>query len=122
MSVSGATVLLGRKVLVVEDEFLIVDSLVELLESSGVEVVGPAASVEKALKLIAATPRIDGAMVDLNLRGEMSFPVADALQARGIPFAFTTGYDAAAIPARYADIARYQKPARAIEIVSALLA
>jgi CheY-like chemotaxis protein len=119
---SEASALAGRKILVVEDEFLIVDYLVELLESSGVEVIGPAGSIEKALTLIAAAPRIDGAMVDLNLRGEMSFAVADALRARGVPFAFTTGYDGSAIPERYSDVARYQKPAGPIEILSALLA
>ncbi len=117
---SEVNVLAGRKVLVVEDEFLIVDAVVETLRDGGVEVIGPAASVEKALKLIAATPQIDGAMVDLNLRGEMSFPVADALQARGVPFAFTTGYDGGAIPERYARVPRYQKPAQATEIVTAL--
>ena len=116
----NTNVLAGRKVLVVEDEFLIVDAVVETLQDGGVKVIGPAASVDKALRIIAATPEIDGAIVDLNLRGEMSFAVADALQARGVPFAFTTGYDGGAIPDRYAAVPRYQKPARAVEIVTEL--
>ena len=112
----------GRRVLVVEDEYLTVDLLVEILEDKGIEVIGPASSVEKALALIAETPRIDAALVDVNLRGRMSFPIADALQARAVRFAFTTGYDDGAVPSRYAAVACYQKPIDPMEVVAKLLA
>src|SRR3954462_10275467 len=92
----------GRCLLVVEDEYLIAADLTASLESIGIEVIGPAASVEEALRLIEnAGDRLDGAVLDINLRNERVFPVADALTARGVPFLFTTGYDADSIPKAY---------------------
>jgi len=67
--------------------WLLNDMLVEF----GCEVVGAADRIDEALALIEAQ-RIDAAVLDLNLRGQMSYPAADALVARGIPFVFTTGY------------------------------
>ena len=112
----------GRTVLVVEDEYLTVDLLVEILQDRGITVIGPASSVEKALALIAETPRIDAALVDVNLRGTMSYPIADALQARGVKFAFTTGYDDGTVPQRYAAVACFQKPVDPVGVVARLLA
>ncbi|MBM6594126.1 response regulator [Microvirga pudoricolor] len=100
----------GHHILLVEDEYFIADDMVGYFEQSGAVVIGPVGSVEGALKLVAATDRIDAAVLDLNLRGEMSFPIADALQARNVPFVFATGYDGAAIPQRYAGIVRCEKP------------
>lgn len=114
--------LCGRKVLVVEDDFMIADSMAELLRDEGVEVIGPVASVRKSLELIAATLHIDAAIIDVNLRGEFSYDVADELLARGISFAFMTGYDEAVIPARFSAVRRFQKPARPLEIAALLLA
>jgi DNA-binding LytR/AlgR family response regulator len=101
----------GRCLLVVEDEYLIAADLTASLESIGVEVVGPAASVEEALTLVANDgDRLDGAVLDINLRNERVYPVADVLAARGVPFVFTTGYDAVAVPSPYADAPRCEKP------------
>jgi CheY-like chemotaxis protein len=101
----------GRCLLVVEDEYLIAADLTASLESLGVEVIGPAASVEEALGLVATDGnRLDGAVLDINLRNERVFPVADVLTARGVPFIFTTGYDGAAVPGHYAGAPRCQKP------------
>src|SRR5436189_372660 len=89
----------GRCLLVVEDEYLIAADLTASLESLGVQVIGPAASVEEALALVHNnSDRIDGAVLDINLRNERVYPVADVLMARGVPFVFTTGYDAVAVP------------------------
>ncbi len=110
----------GRRILLVEDEYFIVDDMVRIFEESGAEVIGPAASVESALGILQSTPRIDGAVLDLNLRGEMSFPVADALAARGVPFVFATGYDGTAIPALYGHVVRCEKPVSADAIATAL--
>ena len=109
-------------VLLVEDEYFIVDDMVCSFEASGAEIVGPAASVEGALDLIAETERLDGAVIDVNLRGEMAFPVADALLARGVPFVFATGYDKTSIPARYAHVTRCEKPVHPEKIARALFA
>lgn len=110
----------GRRVLVVEDEFFLAEDLARGLEEKGAEVVGPSGDIDDALDLIEDAARLDGAVLDLNLRGEMAFPVADALMERGIPFVFTTGYDAGSIPARYRDVVRCGKPVDATKIARAL--
>ena len=102
--------LLGCRLLVVEDEYFIAEDIRQDFESAGAEVIGPAASVDGALDLIEAAGRIDGAILDVNLRNVMVFPVADALAARGIPFVFATGYGSMRIPARFNAVTRCQKP------------
>ena len=81
------------------------------VEGRGAEVVGLAGSVRDALDLVEAKgDRLDGAVLDINLRGERVYPVADALAARGVPFVFLTGYDARVIPDAYAGVPRCEKP------------
>ena len=112
--------LAGRRVLLVEDEYFIADELQRKFEESGAEVLGPVATVERALDLIASTPQIDGAVLDVNLRDVMVYPVADALQARGVPFVFATGYEKITIPARYAGVRHCEKPFEADQVAQAL--
>lgn len=81
----------------------------ETLAVLGCEVVGPAARVHQALAM-AKADGIDAAVLDVNLNGEMSFPVADALAARGVPFAFTTGYSQDSLPVGYRHVPMLQKP------------
>ena len=100
----------GKRLLVVEDEFVIALDLQNLLEAAGHEVVALAASVADALALLDGggggdaepgrrrPPPLDGAVLDVNLRGEPATPVADALAARGVPFVFVSGYGAAGRP------------------------
>jgi CheY-like chemotaxis protein len=114
--------LAGRSILVVEDDYLVARLLSELLEVWGATVIGPAATIELALALLAETERIDLAVVDVNLRGATGFAVADALLTRGVPFIFTTGYETSAIPERYHAVAVLQKPFRQAEIAKALQA
>lgn len=85
------SVLTGRRILVVEDEFLIASVLCDMLEDSGAVVLGPAATVAEAMQLLHENP-VDAALLDMNLNGQWSDPVAEDLQARRIPFVFTTGY------------------------------
>ena len=96
--------------LVVEDDYLVARDLCDELADQGAEVVGPAGSVEEALALVAGEPRIDAAVLDINLRNEKVYPVAEALRARGIPFVFTTGYDAWLVPEAFASVRRLEKP------------
>ena len=111
----------GRCLLVVEDEYLIAVDLTASLESLGVQVIGPAASVEEALSLVDNnSDRIDGAVLDINLRNERVYPVADALSARGVPFVFTTGYDAVALPNSYDRAPRCEKPVDPAQLVRCL--
>ncbi|WP_421693916.1 response regulator [Aestuariivirga sp.] len=81
----------GKRILVVEDEALIAVMVEDMLTDMGSSVVGPAATIEAALKL-AATEMLDAAVLDVNVRGERIDPVADALLARGVPMLFATGY------------------------------
>lgn len=81
----------GKRVLVVEDEMLVLMYTEDLLADLGCEMVSAAATVEKALALIEAES-FDVAMLDMNLNGDETFSVADALAARGVPFVFATGY------------------------------
>ncbi len=112
----------GLWILVVEDEYIIAMGLALELQERGAEVIGPAPSIEKALHLTRTAPEMDGALLDVNLQGEMAFPVADALLARGVPFIFVTGYGGDMIPARYAEASRCEKPVNSDDIIAALLA
>ena len=82
----------GRRVLLVEDEPIVAWLLKDMLVDLGCSVIGPAADVNQALAMIDAES-IDVAVLDVNLRGQMSYPIADVLVARGVPFVFSTGYD-----------------------------
>ena len=88
---ASSTVLAGLRVLVVEDEFLIALDLLAILDDLGCVALGPAATVEEALRLLAADPP-DAALLDMNLRGIRATPVALALAAGGVPFATVTAY------------------------------
>ena len=81
----------GKRILVVEDEVIVAMLLEDILADAGATVVGPAARVARALELLEAEP-VDAALLDLNLAGEVTIPVAEELKRRGIPFAFATGY------------------------------
>jgi DNA-binding NtrC family response regulator len=100
----------GRHVLVVEDDYLLASDLEEALRRVGAMVVGPAASVTQALRLIEQDRRISAALLDVNLGGEMAFPVIDRLRAGGIPVLLTTGYGEADLPGAYQGLPRCEKP------------
>ncbi|TFL18681.1 response regulator [Jannaschia formosa] len=99
---------------------MIADELRLELEDRGAEVLGPVPSVRAALELLSSEARVDGATLDVTLGREESFPVADVLLARNIPFVFTTGYDDWAIPEPYRSCPRCSKPADIEEIIRAL--
>ena len=81
----------GTKILLVEDEMLVMMNLEYALEDLGCTAICPVASVLKALALLDEQ-NFDLAILDVNLNGEKSYPIADILIARDIPFAFSTGY------------------------------
>lgn len=106
----------GCQILIAEDEYLLADDLRDELSQLGADVLGPVPSVDEAATLIRAQTKIDAAVLDINLRGKMVFPIADLLKERGIPFLFATGYDEWAVPDRFADIMRVEKPLKAYRI------
>ena len=99
-----------RRILVVEDEYLIAMSLQDALETAGSIVVGPAPSVDKALQTIDSESHIDAAVLDVNLGGALSYGVADKLIARKIPFVFTSGYEDNVLRSRYFGVKNCPKP------------
>lgn len=116
--------LAGCRVLIVEDEFIVADSLEMLLRTAGAEIVGTVPCIEEALSLIESGSKIDIATLDMNLRGRSAAPIADALAARAVPFVFMTGADENPLFARYPDVPRCTKPtdfARFIEVLRAEL-
>lgn len=111
------------RVLIVEDESLIAMLLEQMLEDLGHDVLGPAQRVSPALALLAQSAP-DMAILDVNVAGEPVFPVAEALEARGIPFAFATGYGDSGVPPRWNAHPVLPKPFRQAQVqalVDALL-
>lgn len=110
----------GCRILVVEDEYLIADDMRGALLDAGAEVLGPVPTLDAAMSLVAAEPRLDAALLDINLGGTMVFDLADTLTSRSVPFVFATGYDDSAIPDRFADVPRLEKPVKPREVLAAL--
>jgi len=100
----------GRRVLVVEDEFLVSLTTVDFLESLGCEVVGPAARLAAAFEL-AQSESLDAAVLDINIAGDMVWPVAEVLRRRGVPFVFLSAHPRLSeIPMPFAAVPRLEKP------------
>ena len=90
--------LAGKRVLIVEDEALVAMLVEEYLEEFGCEIAGMASRLDEAVQK-AITLAIDVAVLDVNLAGKLSYPIAEVLMSRNIPFIFATGYGNTALPA-----------------------
>ncbi|WP_371416303.1 response regulator [Rubellimicrobium sp. CFH 75288] len=112
--------LAGKRILVVEDEVIVAMLIEDILSDAGAAVVGPVGRVAEALNL-ATAERLDAAILDVNLAGETTAPVAEALRARGVPFAFATGYGASGLPAGFEEAALVQKPFQERDLGEALV-
>lgn len=99
-----------RRIMVIEDESLLMHELTMRLEDAGAVVLGAYASADRALEFLDSKQKVDVAVLDLNLNGEPADAVADALQARGIPFVITSGYDTDGSEARYRGVPHLGKP------------
>jgi CheY-like chemotaxis protein len=97
------------QVLVVEDEAMVSMLIEDMVSDFGGEVVGPVARLDDALTL-AREAKIDVAILDLNLAGVLTYPVARLLQERGIPFIFATGYGSSGLMADFQSSPTLQKP------------
>jgi CheY-like chemotaxis protein len=111
--------LIGRRILIVEDEALVAMLVEDALLDAGALVLGPAASVQAALALLAAEAP-EAAVLDLNLAGESSAPVADALAAAGVPFVVASGYGAEGVPRQHAKAPVLAKPYDPSELTDVL--
>jgi CheY-like chemotaxis protein len=115
----SASPLRGARILIVEDEYYLADDLAAALAGAGAEVLGPAATLEEAQSYVRDA-QFDCAILDMNLRGDMAFPVADRLHEAGIPFLIATGYNSASLPERFAGVPRVEKPSDSGKIIEAI--
>ncbi len=112
----------GLRILVVEDMLLLAEVLRDQLEDCGSTVVGPVSRLSEAMAL-AREERLDGAILDVNLGGQLSFPVASILRERDVPYVFLTGYDDAHLfPDEYRAAPRLGKPYRNREFIEFMAA
>ncbi|BBK36684.1 response regulator [Allostella sp. ATCC 35155] len=106
-------------ILIVEDEWLIAEDYASTLHAAGHAVVGPCSSVKAAIATIEQNP-VDAALLDMELLGERSFPVAEFLQARGIPFTFFSGHGTRDLPPAISGHAVLSKPISGATLLEAV--
>src|SRR5437868_15462536 len=99
----SAEKLSGQHVLIVEDEYFLAQDLVDYFQDLGVQVLGPAASVSEALRLLECA-EVQGDMLDVNLRGERVYPVADVLCQRHVRIVVASGYGGELEARSYPDV------------------
>ena len=103
--------LAGRRVLVIEDDYVIATDLVDMLSSVGAVPVGPIGRVDEALALASdQSVALDLAILDVDLHGTATYGVVDALTARGVPVVLTTGFSSDALDPAYRALPRLEKP------------
>jgi CheY-like chemotaxis protein len=107
----------GRRILIVEDEFLIAEDLADYFLRLGAKVIGPATSLAEGFRL---ADEAEAAVLDINLRGEHVFPLAEALLARNVPFVFFTAYESIGLPPHLRVVGRFLKPASYSQVKRAL--
>lgn len=111
--------LAGRRILVVEDDYLQARDMIDCLEGEGAQIVGPTGRAADVAALIASgAPH--AAIVDINLGQGASFETADELKRRGTPFLFLTGYDQTSIPPHFDTVPRLEKPANERKVIKLL--
>jgi CheY-like chemotaxis protein len=113
----------GKTVLVAEDEYMLADAIEAAIRSAGGAVQGPFPSAAEALQFLADTPKLpDAAALNIKLRDGDSYPVADELALRGIPYLFASANSFAALPQRFSRSAMVPKPYAAVQVVQGLTA
>ncbi len=111
--------LAGTRVLLVEDETLVAMLLEETLEELGCEVIGPVSRLDAA-RTVIQEERLDCALLDVNLRGQTVYPVAELLAERSVPFGFVTGYGPKDIAAKFGRHPVLRKPFQVRELAAVL--
>jgi DNA-binding response OmpR family regulator len=106
---SGGIMIPGNRIMIVEDEALVAMALRQSLDEMGFSVLGPFSRITEALAALRSN-HIDAAVLDVNLGGELVYPLADVLAASQVPFIFVTGYGSEEVDRRFAGIPVLQKP------------
>ncbi len=113
--------LAGRQFLVVEDEYLIASDILMTLEEAGARVFGPISDVERAVEVLADPGfKLDAAILDIDLGGQMVFPAAELLIKHKTPFVFISGLEDLSMPEAFAATPRLSKPYRTADLISLL--
>jgi DNA-binding response OmpR family regulator len=107
----------GKRVMIVEDDYLVASDLEQAFLSANARILGPFPSMTAAA---ASEPATDLAVLDVDLGGEMVFPLADRLIRAAVPVVFYTGYERGLLPARFAEIGCLNKPLSTMATVSML--
>lgn len=103
-------ILADRKILLVEDDYLMADALAEALRNTGAVVFGPIGTVEDALHSVSRLDGIEAVVLDVNLVGQRAYAVADAVREKQIPLVFVTGCGRDLLPSRFAEVPHCLKP------------
>jgi DNA-binding response OmpR family regulator len=111
--------LAGLRVLVVEDDYFIADEICTTLRNGGAEVLGPSPDIEHGLDMVKRE-RLDCAVLDINLHGDLAFSLAAELRRQGTPSIFATGYDQSVLPGTFSDSVRLEKPVNLNELLRAV--
>jgi DNA-binding response OmpR family regulator len=109
------TKMTGRRVLIVEDEGIVAMLLEDMLVELGHEVIGTVGRMDRAAQLISETSA-EVVILDVNLNGEQTYPLASTLSSRGIPFIFSTGYGSSGLKEEWRNAPALQKPFQAREL------
>jgi CheY-like chemotaxis protein len=107
------------QILVVEDESMVAMMIEDMLEDLGHRVIATSGRMAEASKL-AADASADLAILDVNLNGEETYPLASSLAFRKIPFIFATGYGSSGIRAEWSSVPVLQKPFQSRELAEAI--
>jgi CheY-like chemotaxis protein len=111
----------GCRILIVEDDSLLAFDIAEFLEDVGARSVGPFATMVEALDGMSKFDAVDGAILDIGLGDQTSYPLAEALQTTGIPFLFLSGTNRVSLPTRFERTSHVLKPHSEAELLRELL-
>ncbi|WP_189338480.1 response regulator [Sphingobium sp. SCG-1] len=114
---SHDTLFADARILVVEDEYFLASDLAEAIGGTGAKVVGPSGRLADAREL-AKNEKLNIAVLDVNLRGEMVFDLLDELLDRQVPVLLATGYSRSALPDRYRSCHFVEKPYKIPDLLS----
>jgi len=109
------------RALIVEDEPLVAELLEDMLREAGYEIAGSVGALDKAMAVLE-TVTCDFAILDINLRGRSTEPVAAVLRGRGVPFLFVSGYGSAQLSQQFLDAPLLSKPFRDEQLIKAIQA
>ena len=113
--------LLGKRIMLLEDEAIIAFAVEDMLIELGCTIVGPALNLDDAMTLATTDKNIDAAILDVNINNGRSYSVAQALEQRGVPFVFASGYDESGVAWDGAPVEIISKPYRKDQIERAIL-